>query len=175
MQQMINPLKNNWGSFSDGSKWVFNYISSSKGLTQFGGKKIKFELPAETELGSRRIDIADITNGSDADKIILYEFKLVQRPFNSTYATQFVKDLNSVDKLSQIKWLYDGSKVSSLNIADYINLLKTNIAFNSQKVRTVFSKYAEGLGLPPILNPTQLENFLNSNNSWFTEIFKVIK
>jgi hypothetical protein len=62
MQQMISGLKNNWGNFSDGSKWVFNYTSSSKGLTQFGGKKIRFELPTETELGLRRIDIADVTN-----------------------------------------------------------------------------------------------------------------
>ena len=172
MQQMISGLKNNWGNFSDGSKWVFNYTSSSKGLTQFGGKKIRFELPTETELGLRRIDIADVTNPSTP---LLYEFKSVQTPFNSTYATQFVKDINAVEDLSQIKWLYDGSKVSSLTKADYVNLLKSNAGFNSTKVRTVFSKYAEDLGLSPITNQTQLENFLNSNNSWFTDVFKVVQ
>jgi hypothetical protein len=121
-------------------------------------------------LGLRRIDLADVTNPTTP---ILYEFKSVQTPFNSTYATQFLKDLNAVDDLSQIKWLYDGSKVSSLNKVDYINLLKSNTGFNSTKVRSIFSKYAEDLGLAPITNQTQLENFLTSNNSWFTDVFKV--
>jgi len=172
MQQMISGLKNNWSNFSDGSKWVFNYTSSSKGLTQFGGKKIRFELPTETELGLRRIDIADVTNPSTP---LLFEFKSVQTPFNSTYATQFMKDINVVDDLSQIKWLYDGNKVSSLNKADYINLLKSNSGFNSTKIRSIFSKYAEDLGLSAITNQTQLESFLGSNNSWFTDVFKVVQ
>jgi hypothetical protein len=39
MQQMISGLKNNWGNFSDGSKWVFNYTSSSQDYQNLEVKK----------------------------------------------------------------------------------------------------------------------------------------
>jgi hypothetical protein len=154
-------LKNDWGNFSDGSKWVFDYTSSSKGLTQFGGKTIRFELPIETELGLRRIDLADITNG-EIDKI-LYEFKSVKTPFNSIYATQFVKDLSEAKNLNQIRWMYDGSKVSSLNKTQILDLIeKIDIP------QPVINKYFnDGL----IHSKAELIDLIDGK---FNEIFKVV-
>ena len=160
MQQMISGLKNNWGNFSDGSKWVFNYTSSSKGLTQFGGKKIRFELPTETELGLRRIDLADVTSPNNP---ILYEFKSVQTPFNSTYATQFGKDLSSANGLDKIRWMYDGSKVSSLNKTQILNLIE-----NSTIPQTTINKY-----FPDLINPPK-SKLIDLLDDEFNNIFKVI-
>ncbi len=160
MQQMISGLKNDWGNFSDGSKWVFNYISSTKGLTQFGGKKIRFELPTNTELGLRRIDVADVTNPTN---IILYEFKSVQTPFNSTYAAQFVKDLSEANSLSQIKWLYDGAKVNSFNKTQILNLIE-----NSTIPQSTITKY-----LPGVQNATKAD-LVDLIDADFDNIFKII-
>jgi hypothetical protein len=161
LEQCINGLKNNWGNFSDGSKWILNYTSSSQGLTQFGGKTLRFELPIETELGLRRIDIADITTG-EASKI-LYEFKSVQTPFNSTYATQFVKDLAEASGLDKIRWLYDGSKVSSLNKTQILNLIE-----NVDIPQTTINKYFDD-GL--IHTKDELIDLIDGK---FNDIFKVI-
>ena len=160
MQQMISGLKNDWGNFSDGSKWVFNYTSSTKGLTQFGGKKIRFELPTNTELGLRRIDVADVTNPTN---IILYEFKSVQTPFNSTYARQFVKDLSEANSLSQIKWLYDGVKVNSLNKTQILNLIE-----NSTIPQSTINKYL------PLLNNPPKSKLIDLLDVEFDNLFKVI-
>lgn len=162
-QQCISGLKNDWGNFSDGSKWILNYVSDSKGLSAFSGKKLQFELPTDTELGLRRIDIADITNGSGPNDIILYEFKSVQNPFNSTYATQFVKDLNAVDDLSQIKWLYDGSKVSSLNKTQILDLIE-----NANIPQNTINKYFPNLVNPP---KSKLIELLDDE---FDNIFRII-
>ena len=158
MQQMISGLKNDWGNFSDGSKWVFNYTSSSQGLTNFAGKKIRFELPTKTELGLRRIDVADVTNPANP---ILYEFKSVQTPFNSTYATQFVKDLSTANSLDKIKWMFDGSKVTtSLNKTQILNLIE-----NSTIPQSTINKFV------PNGTKVDLIDLIDAN---FNNIFKVI-
>ena len=172
MQQMINPLKSNWANFSDGSKWVFRYTTSTKGLSTFGGKEIRFELPTETEFGKRIIDVVDAT---DPTRLLYYEFKSVNTPFNTTYATQFIRDLSNAKSIDQIKWLYDGVKTPNLVKSDLIAFLKEKNSFNSVEVRTIFSEYAESLGKPSITNQTQLENFLVTNNDWFNEIFLVVE
>jgi hypothetical protein len=84
------------------------------------------------------------------------------------------KGKNAVDDLSQIKWLYDGSKVSSLNKADYINLLKNNSGFNSEKVINIFSDYARSLGKPRFTTQAGLENFITTNDQWFLDVFKIV-
>jgi hypothetical protein len=160
MQQCISGLKNNWGNFSDGSKWVFNYTSSSQGLSKFGGKTIRFELPIETELGLRRVDIADITN---ANNPILYEFKSVQTPFNSTYATQFAKDLSEASGLDKIRWMFDGAKNPVLNKTQILNLIEnTNIPQS-----TINKYFNDGL----IHSKSELIDLIDSE---FNNIFKVI-
>jgi len=56
-----------------------------------------------------------------------FEFKSVNEIPPSNFATQFVKDMQIPDTydLGQIKWLFDGKKVSSLknNIDDFIDAL----------------------------------------------------
>lgn len=127
---------------------------------KIGGKNIRFELPTETELGLRRIDLVDVTNPTNP---ILYEFKSVITPFNNTYATQFVKDLSEANSLSQIKWMYDGSKVSSLNKTQILNLIE-----NVNIPQTTINKYfTDGL----IHSKEELVDLIDGK---FNDIFKVI-
>ena len=89
----------------DGANWIVEYLA--KNSDQFKGKNIKFEEFNSTTLGGRFIDITDETFSFNK---IFYEFKSVKTVPPKDFAEQFMKDLSNADNLSQIKWIFNGSK-----------------------------------------------------------------
>ena len=89
----------------DGANWIVEYLA--KNSDQFKGKTIKFEEFNSTTLGGRFIDVTDETIVRSK---VFYEFKSVKTVPPKDFAEQFMKDLNNADNLSQIKWIFNGSK-----------------------------------------------------------------
>ena len=56
----------------------------------------------------------DVTVGS-VENMVYYEFKSVTNIPPKNFAEQFLKDLEIANDLSQIKWYFDGRKISTLN------------------------------------------------------------
>ena len=89
----------------DGANWIVEYLA--KNSDQFKGKTIKFEEFNSTTLGGRFIDVTDETFSFNK---VFYEFKSVKTVPPKDFAEQFMKDLSNADNLSQIKWIFNGSK-----------------------------------------------------------------
>ena len=89
----------------DGANWIVEYLA--KNSDQFKGKTINFEEFNSTTLGGRFIDVTDETFSFNK---IFYEFKSVKTVPPKDFAEQFMKDLSNADNLSQIKWIFNGSK-----------------------------------------------------------------
>ena len=89
----------------DGANWIVEYLA--KNSDQFKGKTIKFEEFNSTTLGGRFVDVTDETFSFNK---IFYEFKSVKTVPPKDFAEQFMKDLSNADNLSQIKWIFNGSK-----------------------------------------------------------------
>jgi len=89
----------------DGANWIVEYLA--KNSDQFKGKTIKFEEFNSTTLGGRFIDVTDETIVRSK---VFYEFKSVKTVPPKDFAEQFMKDLSNADNLSQIKWIFNGSK-----------------------------------------------------------------
>lgn len=89
----------------DGANWIVEYLA--KNSDQFKGKTIKFEEFNSTTLGGRFIDVTDETFNFNK---IFYEFKSVKTVPPKDFAEQFMKDLSNAKNLSQIKWIFNGSK-----------------------------------------------------------------
>lgn len=79
----------------------------AKNSDQFKGKTIKFEEFNSTTLGGRFVDVTDETFSFNK---IFYEFKSVKTVPPKDFAEQFMKDLSNANNLSQIKWIFNGSK-----------------------------------------------------------------
>ena len=79
----------------------------AKNSDQFKGKTIKFEEFNSTTLGGRFVDV---THETFSFNKIFYEFKSVKTVPPKDFAEQFMKDLSNADNLSQIKWIFNGSK-----------------------------------------------------------------
>ena len=89
----------------DGANWIVEYLA--KNSDQFKGKTIKFEEFNSTTLGGRFIDVTDETIVRSK---VFYEFKSVKTVPPKDFTEQFMKDLSNADNLSQIKWIFNGSK-----------------------------------------------------------------
>ncbi len=89
----------------DGANWIVEYLA--KNSDQFKGKTIKFEEFNSTTLGGRFVDVTDETFSFNK---IFYEFKSVKTVPPKDFAEQFMKDLSNANNLSQIKWIFNGSK-----------------------------------------------------------------
>ena len=89
----------------DGANWIVEYLA--KNSDQFKGKTIKFEEFNSTTLGGRFVDVTDETFSFNK---IFYEFKSVKTVPPKDFAEQFMKDLSNAKNLSQIKWIFNGSK-----------------------------------------------------------------
>jgi hypothetical protein len=104
------------------------------------------------------VDVA-VTKISDA-KRIFYEFKSVIKTPPDRFAIQFIKDLSIADDLDQIKWIFDGNKVTTLDKAKFLDeLRKVDIAENT------INKWVKGFNNPTKSN---LIDFLDDN---FDKIF----
>lgn len=94
-------------NFAVGARWIQKYIVNNAG--EFKGATITFEETQRVGETVRRIDV--MATNSVRTKIY-YEFKSVETVPPTNFAEQFMKDLQltDVDDLSQIKWIFDGSK-----------------------------------------------------------------
>ena len=66
------------------------------------------------ELG-KTTRIVDVVVDAKSVYPYYYEFKSVTNIPPKNFAEQFLKDLEIADDLSQIKWYFDGRKISTLN------------------------------------------------------------
>ncbi|MCB0658064.1 MAG: hypothetical protein KDC57_18085, partial [Saprospiraceae bacterium] len=105
------------GNFTEGAMFVLDAVS------RFGDdfpRGTLFEFTEVTGGGVRRIDlrVGDV----------FYEFKSVASVPPSGFATQFIKDmdLGAVTDLGQLKWWFDGNKVSSLPKQQFLDQLVNN-------------------------------------------------
>ena len=91
----------------------------------FSNKTIKFEEYVSSELGGRFVDLSDISN---QNKKIFFEFKSVATVPPTHFDIQILKDLTNANSLDQIKWIFNGAKnppnfrVNLLNAIDNLPL-----------------------------------------------------
>jgi hypothetical protein len=71
--------------------------------------------------GKRRVDV--VVDVSDT-KRIFYEFKSTKDVPPYEFAAQFIKDLSIANDLDQIKWIFDGKKVTSLDKTKFLDELR---------------------------------------------------
>ena len=108
------------GGFSVGSEWVMRYIAENG--AELSGRKLRFEVVETIEDESRnlirRIDVVDETT----DQFIFYEFKSVKNIPPVNFYEQFGKDLmlDDVTSLDQLKWIFDGRKVTQRQLTENI-------------------------------------------------------
>ena len=147
------------GGKSDGANWVITYIT--KHIGEFKGRKLVFEEFNSTTLGGRFIDVTDETIVRSK---VFYEFKSVKTVPPKDFAEQFMKDLSNADNLSQIKWIFNGSK----NPVDF----KKNMLEAIDKLpltEDLARKFLQNVRKP---NKQKLLEELNSN---FEKIFILVK
>ena len=107
----------------DGANWIIKYMGNH--ADDFSNKTIKFEEYVSSELGGRFVDLSDISN---QNKTIFFEFKSVATVPPTHFDIQFLKDLTNANSLDQIKWIFNGAKnppnfrVNLLNAIDNLNL-----------------------------------------------------
>ncbi|MBP5365248.1 MAG: hypothetical protein J6Y82_04930 [Bacteroidales bacterium] len=105
-------------SYSAGAEWTVRYIG--KHGNEFAGKKLRFEVNQEVGDKIRRVDLK--VYDENLGKNIFYEFKSVKEVPPSNFLEQFGKDLanSEVSDLSQIKWIFDGKKVTQEQLTNAI-------------------------------------------------------
>lgn len=106
-------------SFTAGAEWTLRYVS--KNANEFKGQILSFELVENVGGAQRRVDMIS-WKGSVPH---FYEFKSVKSVPPTDFLTQFGKDLANpeVNKLSQIKWVFDGKK----NPVDFQTIMQNEI------------------------------------------------
>lgn len=109
------------GNFAERAGWIQRHITNN--VNDFTGKALIFESVEKAGETVRRVDV----KMPDGNITKHFEFKSVGEIPPSNFATQFVKDMqiSDVSDLGQLKWIFDGKKVSSLenNIDDFIDAL----------------------------------------------------
>ena len=91
-------------------RWIQLYFLSHP--EEFKGRVITFE--SRLELG-KTTRIVDVVVDASSTRPCYYEFKSVTNIPPHDFAQQFLKDLEIANDLSQIKWYFDGRKISTLN------------------------------------------------------------
>ena len=97
-------------SFAEGERWIQRYFLSHP--EEFKERVITFE--SRLELG-KTTRIVDVVVDASSTRPCYYEFKSVTNIPPHDFAQQFLKDLEIANDLSQIKWYFDGRKISTLN------------------------------------------------------------
>ena len=96
-----------------------------------------------------------------------FEFKSVDNVPPNGFAVQFIKDMDlpEVSDLNQIKWWFDGKKVSTLNKQEFLNQLTNVEATLSVQIKSnLILKFAPGGDFADVIDAV--------DNS-FTTIFKI--
>lgn len=137
-------------NFTEGAMWVAEGVR--KYSNDFPANSTVFEEVIEN--GARRVDVK-VGN-------ILYEFKSnATAPLFGFDVTQFVKDMSAgeVSNLNQIKWWFDGKKVTSLPKQQFIDLLQ-----NANIEQSIIDKF--------VLNgPKTKQSLINLIDANFNSIF----
>ena len=133
----------------------------AKNSDQFKGKTVKFEEFNSTTLGGRFVDVTDETFSFNK---IFYEFKSVKTVPPKDFAEQFMKDLSNADNLSQIKWIFNGSK-NPVDFKKYMLEAIDKLPLTEDLAR----KFLQNVRKP---NKQKLLEELNSN---FEKIFILVK
>ena len=146
----------------DGANWIVEYLA--KNSDQFKGKTIKFEEFNSTTLGGRFVDVTDETFSFNK---IFYEFKSVKTVPPKDFAEQFMKDLSNADNLSQIKWIFNGSKNPvdfKKNMLEAIDNIFNSKNSNIQRQLRQISEKITGFDDINILKSDIINNFNNIFN-----------
>jgi hypothetical protein len=142
-----------------GERWIQRYIVNNTG--EFKNTVVTFE---ETMRAGENVRRVDVVVDAGETRRIFYEFKPTATIPPQHFAEQFIKDLDldGLDELSQIKWIFDGKKIASLNKEKFLDeLRKADISNN------VIKKW-----VPKNLAPTK-ENLLIVIENEFNVIFKI--
>ena len=107
---MITEL-NKGSSFAEGERWIQRYMVEHP--DEFKGRLVTFESRMKAGETTRRTDVMSKI-GKDGTPVY-YEFKSVANIPPNDFAEQFLKDLEIAGDLSQIKWYFDGKKLSNLD------------------------------------------------------------
>jgi hypothetical protein len=129
ISQLIVDLEKEGTNFAVGARWVQKYIVNN--ADEFKGVTVTFEDALKAGEKIREVDVA-VKKVGDA-KRIFYEFKSAKNLPPDNFADQFIKDLGlpEAENLNQIKWIFDGGKVTSLDKAKFLDeLRKVDIAEN---------------------------------------------
>jgi len=153
INRLTSDLKKG-GNFGVGARWTLRYIYENTG--EFSNKNLKFE---ENINGNRRVDLVVKKAGGD----LHYEFKSDRNSPPPRFAEEFVKDLQNVDDLNQIKWIFDRDKVSSLNKQAFLDKLRDA---SGQIPQSLINKFAKD-------DPKSLEGLIDSIDNKFNQIFQV--
>ena len=150
------------GGKSDGANWVITYIT--KHIGEFKGRKLVFEEFKSTTLGGRFVDVTDETIVRSK---VFYEFKSVKTVPPKDFAEQFMKDLSNADNLSQIKWIFNGSKNPlnfKKNMLEAIDNIFNSKNSNIQRQLRQISEKITGFDDINILKSDIINNFNNIFN-----------
>ena len=150
------------GGKSDGANWVITYIT--KHIGEFKGRKLVFEEFNSTTLGGRFIDVTDETIVKSK---VFYEFKSVKKVPPKDFTEQFMKDLSNADNLSQIKWIFNGSKNPvdfRKNMLEAIDNIFNSKNSNIQRQLRQISEKITGFDDVNILKSDIINNFNNIFN-----------
>lgn len=102
---------NKGANFAEGERWIQRYILGNP--DEFKGRVITFESRLDAGETVRRVDV--ISKIGDQGRPIYYEFKSVSQIPPQHFAKQFLNDLEVAENLNQIKWYFDGKKISKLD------------------------------------------------------------
>lgn len=144
-------------NFTEGAMFVAKAVKQHPGNFPVGNQTV-FEFTEITSLGVRRVDV-QVGN-------IFYEFKSTSTLPPEGFSSQFIKDLdlNAVTNLLQIKWWFDGKKVTSLNKSEFLNQLE-----NATISQDIINKFA------PYPGAATKEALLQKIDQNFTQIFSIIE
>jgi hypothetical protein len=164
-----------WEIFKTGSNtdkqaayWIMEDVAGD--AKTFAKKKLTLEYDVTKSNGKGgRIDL--ITNDTPP---LFVEYKWYggsDGVAKDLFVDEFIRrDLNSITNLSQLQWRIKGNKLTKDKIVEYITGSQSEITAG---MRQLFENYRVVKKYPKaITTNARLIEFLNSNNDWFSEIFK---
>ena len=119
--------------WAEGMEWAMRYLNKhglKKGSSFEVSVKYADDVEFKGKVGNkieRKTDLQVCQNGPEVDGCTYFEFKSVKEVPPSNFNEQFVKDLLNIDvkDLSQIKWIFDGKKISKKDLEALKNRIKT--------------------------------------------------
>ena len=102
-----------------GAEWTFRHLGEHPEM--YREKHLHFECVEHVGENGDKIRYVDMKAYDDEmAKDIFYEFKSVKNIPPEHFFDQFGKDLlnNNVDELSQLKWIFDGKKVTQTQLTE---------------------------------------------------------